>query len=252
MADEATSTTNGPSRGRGRGKSRGGLGKYLRARGRGRGYGRPAEFTKRLVLEGEEGVDLDPEEAEELRQKYGRRQLGSNADRYVEAEPELGSDGEEIKEPEVDLSAFLERQRISEPATFSTAPQEAEDDDIDHDLDRITSGRQAHTRPKKGNVQTIAWDKELEDMKREKDATEAARDLKERFRAKADKLRETPKLSKPRKQGRFTAPRWYYSRVESYCATCTDNVIFAPPLPGKQVQMAPKEEMQDFLDELLN
>ena len=95
MADEGTSTADGasPGQGRGRGKSRGGLGKYLRARGRGRGYGRPAEFTKRLVLDGEEQVELDPEEAEELRHKYARRQLGSNADRYVEPEPELGSDG---------------------------------------------------------------------------------------------------------------------------------------------------------------
>ena len=74
----------------------------------------------------------------------------------------------------MDLSAFLERQQISEPATFSAAPQE-DDDDIDHDLDHITSGREAYTRPKKGNVQTIIWDKELEEMKREKDAAEAAR-----------------------------------------------------------------------------
>jgi hypothetical protein len=41
-------------------------------------------------------IDLDPdsEEAKELQKKYARRQLGSNADRYVELEPELGSDGE--------------------------------------------------------------------------------------------------------------------------------------------------------------
>lgn len=80
--------------GRGRGRSRGGLGKYLRARGR-RGYGRPAEFNKRLLLEGE-GPPLDDEEAEQVAAnaiKYSRRQLGSNADRYEEPEPELGSDG---------------------------------------------------------------------------------------------------------------------------------------------------------------
>jgi len=84
-------------RGRGRGKSRGGLGKYLRARGRGRGTGRPAEFTKRLVL-GEEGKpDLTEEETaeleKELREKYGRRKLGTNEDRYKEEEVELDSDG---------------------------------------------------------------------------------------------------------------------------------------------------------------
>lgn len=81
-------------RGRGRGKSRGGLGKYLRARGRGRGGGRPAEFHKRMVLEGEGQEELDEEEQRELQQKFSRRQLGTNADRYTEQEPELDSDGE--------------------------------------------------------------------------------------------------------------------------------------------------------------
>ena len=55
-----------PTRGRGRGKSRGGLGKYLRARGGRRGGGRPATFSERLVLEGEQEVELDEEETKEL------------------------------------------------------------------------------------------------------------------------------------------------------------------------------------------
>jgi hypothetical protein len=85
-----------PMRGRGRGKSRGGLGKYLRASGRG-GRGRPAEFNTRLVLEGERKPELTEEEeadlAREIREKYSRRQLGANEDRYKE-EVELDSDGE--------------------------------------------------------------------------------------------------------------------------------------------------------------
>ncbi len=93
METNQESAQAGPSRGRGRGKSRGGLGKYLRARGRGRGRGRPAEFGRRLVLEDEEDVELEEEEAKELEQKYSRRQLGTNADRYVEPEPELDSEG---------------------------------------------------------------------------------------------------------------------------------------------------------------
>jgi hypothetical protein len=72
------------SRGR---RSRGGLGKYLRARGR-RGYGRPAEFRERLVLEGEQEVELDSDEEKEMRKKYSRRTLESNADRYEEKKPE--------------------------------------------------------------------------------------------------------------------------------------------------------------------
>lgn len=93
----STTTSHGSSdsggRGRGRGKSRGGLGKYLRAKGR-RGGGRPAVFGKRLLLDGEEPPDEEDEEAaRELEQKFSRRQLGSNADRYAEPEPELDSDG---------------------------------------------------------------------------------------------------------------------------------------------------------------
>jgi len=94
---------------------------------------------------------------------------------FISADRMRFCEGEEVKDPEVDLSAFLERQRISEAATFSTAPQEDDDDDIDHNLDHITSGRKAYIRPKKGNVQTVIWDKDLEEMKREKDAAEAAR-----------------------------------------------------------------------------
>lgn len=92
-AADGPSPSRGRGRGRGRGKSRGGLGKYLRARGRGRGGGRPAEFRERLLLDGERTEELDEEEAQELQQRYSRRQLGTNADRYVEDEPELDSDG---------------------------------------------------------------------------------------------------------------------------------------------------------------
>ncbi|KAI5992350.1 hypothetical protein F5J12DRAFT_726956 [Pisolithus orientalis] len=241
MVDGQPSPTDGPSRGRGRGrgKSRGGLGKYLRARGRGRGYGRPAEFSKRLVLEGEEEVELDPEEAEEQRRRYGKRQLASNADRYVEPEPELGSDGEEIREPEVDLSAFLERQKISEDtATSSTTLPD--DDDVDHDFDHIRLGTQTRTRSKKGNVHTIAWDDQLEKLQREKDAADAARDLKERFREKSGKLREKPVSFEPRKHG-----------MSATTDILWNNTIVALPLPTERAPKTPKEEMQDFLDELL-
>ena len=82
-------------RGRGRG-NRGGLGKYLRAKGR-RGTGPPAVWKPRLLLEGEGPEDEDDEEArearEEMSRKYSRRQLGSNANRYMEEEPELDSEG---------------------------------------------------------------------------------------------------------------------------------------------------------------
>jgi hypothetical protein len=92
MSDASSQTQEPQMRGRGRGRSRGGLGKYLRARGRG-GRGRPAEFSTRLVLEGEKLEEETEEETAERSRKFSRRELGSNADRYLEPEPEVGSDG---------------------------------------------------------------------------------------------------------------------------------------------------------------
>ncbi|KIK92285.1 hypothetical protein PAXRUDRAFT_830096 [Paxillus rubicundulus Ve08.2h10] len=221
-------------RGRGRGKSRGGLGKYLRARGRGHSFGRPAEFSKRLVLEGEEGEEMDSEEAEEMRLKYARRQLGSNADRYAEQGPQLDSDGEEIKEPEIDLSAFLEKQRLSDsgPVLSSTLETQDDDDEIDHSLAHITSRQQLSSQSKKGRIQTIEWDETLEQMSREKAVAEANRDLKERFRAKTNTLRSTRMTLKERKK--------------------ENDIVEAPPLPTEvPIKKDPRTEMQDFLDDLL-
>nr|GAT56444.1 predicted protein [Mycena chlorophos] len=232
-----SSSTPPASRSRGSHKARGGLGKYLRARGRGRGSGRPAEFSKRLVLEDEQVVDADSEEAAEIAaemgRKFSRRQLGTNADRYIEPEPELDEDGEPIVEPEVDLSSFLERQRISEPAA-DIEPAEDDDADIDHSLAHISSGnKSAATTGRKGKVKEIEWDEELESLERDKVSAEAIWDLKSRFRAKSDKLRKTATVPKAAE----TAP------------------IEAPPLPLPDGSLPPpkgeKEEMQDFLDDLL-
>jgi len=95
--DTSNNRTTTRGHGRGRGKTRGGLGKYLRARGRGRGSGRPAEFRQRLLLDGEGKPDLTEEEVaeldKELSTKYGKRKLGTNADRYKEEEVAFDSDG---------------------------------------------------------------------------------------------------------------------------------------------------------------
>jgi len=177
---------------------------------------------------------MDSEEAEETRLKYARRQLGSNADRYAEEEPQLDSDGEEIKEPEIDLSAFLEKQRLSDsgPVLSLTLETRDDDDEIDHSLAHITSRQQLPSQSKKGRVQTIEWDETLEQMSREKAAAEANQDLKERFRAKANTLRSTPMAPKERKK--------------------ENNIVEAPPLPTESpIKKDPKTEMQDFLDDLL-
>ncbi|KAJ6540494.1 hypothetical protein B0H19DRAFT_1175754 [Mycena capillaripes] len=243
MSESSSSTPASPARGRGRGKSRGGLGKYLRARGRGRGMGRPAEFGKRLVLEGEGPDGEDDEEAAEraaeLVQKFSRRQLGTNADRYAEPEPVLDSDGEPEVEPEVDLSSFLERQRISDAPGPSVLPASefVDEDDVDHSLAHISSAGVKPAASRKGKVEQIEWDDELDELEREKASAEAIWDLKSRFRAKSEKLRKsavTP--GRERKSG----------------STYAD----APPLPlpdGSQPPpKGPKDEMQDFLDDLLS
>ncbi|KAF9555110.1 hypothetical protein CPC08DRAFT_821270 [Agrocybe pediades] len=250
-ADSGDASNSGSrGRGRGRGKSRGGLGKYLRARGRGRGMGRPAEFSTRLLLEGEGKPQLTEEEeaelAKEVATKYSRRRLGTNADRYKEEEPELDSEGEPIVEPEVDLSTFLEKQRISDEAgpilSVVSKKQDIDDDDIDTSLAHITSkpGHNSFVEAssKKGKVQEILWDETLDEMTRDKKAAEATWDLKNRFRAKADKLRTKP-----------------VTPVPSSARNRKEELQEAPalPLPGdmQPKQKTQMEEMEEFLDDLL-
>ncbi|KAI9057570.1 hypothetical protein FKP32DRAFT_1681428 [Trametes sanguinea] len=239
----APESSNGPSRarGRGRGKSRGGLGKYLRARGRGRGRGRPAEFGKRLLLEDDQEAELDEEEQRELERKFARRQLASNADRYAEPEPELDSEGEEVVEPEVDLSSFLERQKLSDSAGPSTLlSPEDEEEDVDTSFAHITSNLKPQSQTKKGKVQQIEWNAELEELSREKAAADATRELKERFRAQTAKQR-----GRAAPRGASTAVRKPHSE-RSY--------VEAPPLPtdAPKPEKSEKEGMEDFLDDLLN
>jgi hypothetical protein len=84
MSDAAPSEGSGaPSRGRGK---RGGFGKNVRARGRGKRFTTPAPFR----VNQEEAEEEDEEEAERERIKYSRRNLGSNAARYEEKEPDPG------------------------------------------------------------------------------------------------------------------------------------------------------------------
>ncbi|KAJ7829878.1 hypothetical protein B0H14DRAFT_2366242 [Mycena olivaceomarginata] len=248
MSDSSPAPT---TRGRGRGKSRGGLGKYLRARGRGHGRGRPAEFGNRILLEGEGPPDEDDEEAAEraaeLAQKFSRRQLGTNADRYAEPEPVLDSDGEPEVEPEVDLSSFLERQRISDapgPSVLQpTTDSIADDDDVDYSLAHISSTGVKPVVSRKGKVEQIEWDDELDELEREKLSAEAIWDLKTRFRAKSEKLRKSASRS----------ASWDLTPAHRTQGSTT--YVDAPPLPLADGSLpppkGPKADMEDFLDDLL-
>lgn len=76
-------------------------------------------------------------------------------------------------EPEVDLSAFLARQKLS-PDEGIIAEPPGEEEEIDHTLDHLlTSNSQPIRQPKKGQVQSIAWDNDLEEMSRERAIAEA-------------------------------------------------------------------------------
>ncbi|VDB95395.1 unnamed protein product [Peniophora sp. CBMAI 1063] len=241
MSEEATGESSSRGRGRGRGRSRGGMGKYLRARGRGhRGGGRPAVFKERLVLEGEQEEELDEEEAAAQAQKFSRRQLGTNADRYKEPEPELDSEGEEILEPEVDLSKFLERQRLEDaPETILSPKSDVDDDDVDHSLAHIGTGERLDAISRKGRVQQIEWDASLEEMRREKAEAEATRDLKNRFRTQVS-----------RQRGSRLNPR---GSTSVRGRRKQDVYVEAPPLPTEQegAPQGEKAQMEDFLDDLL-
>lgn len=145
----------------------------------------------------------------------------------------MDSDGEEIREPEVDLSSFLARQRLSDVSeTTVVALAQVDDDDIDHELAHISSHRVPPSTSQKGRIQAIEWDAELEEMSREKAAADASRDLKARFRAKSEKLKAKPLFSRVTKQD--------------------DKYSEAPALPNDTPRKTPKVEMEDFLDDLLS
>ena len=178
-----------PRGGSARARSRGGFGKYRRAQGRERG--RPAVFRERSLLEDEQPDELSEEEVAELKARYAKRTLSTNADRYEEPEPEIGSDGtainqtvlpiyfipptgQPIVDPEVDLSAFLARQRLEDQSKplFSLATTD-KDDDVDPSLAHINPNS-AHKLPsRKGKVQHIEWDASLEEMEHNKNIAQA-------------------------------------------------------------------------------
>ena len=85
--------------------------------------------------------------------------------------------GEPIVEPDVDLSYFLERQRLSDDVgpTFQVADRDDVQHDVDKSLAHISSDPNTHLSSKKGKIQQIEWDEELDKMNREKKAAEATR-----------------------------------------------------------------------------
>jgi hypothetical protein len=83
--------------------------------------------------------------------------------------------GEEIIEPEVDLSGFLERQRLEGASEPVFVPNPDDDEDVDHSLAHISSKARSEAASRKGKVQQIEWDAALEELSREKAIAEAHR-----------------------------------------------------------------------------
>ena len=73
----------------------------------------------------------------------------------------------------MDLSAFLERQRISESGPSVLPTDDVDQDDVDHTLAHISSDTPS-SGPQKGKVMQIEWDNELDQMIRDKASAEAA------------------------------------------------------------------------------
>ena len=93
---------------------------------------------------------------------------------------ELHGTGEPIVEPEVDLSNFLERQRIADDMDLPTIPGASKDDKDDEDVDTTLahiSSYPSRLNPqatsKKGKIEQIIWDEEIDRMNRDKKAAEA-------------------------------------------------------------------------------
>ncbi|KAF8587704.1 hypothetical protein K439DRAFT_1407267, partial [Ramaria rubella] len=230
-----------PSRGRG------GLGKYLRARGR-RGTGRSAEFGKRLVLESEErndksGSEDDEDERHALGNKYAKRQLGTNADRYEEPQVDLHH---QESEPEVDLSTFLAKQRLTDQEDRKHSVELDENDGIDRSLSNSHFACTPNMRKNKTKI--INWDSSMDELKREKEAAEAVWDLKSRFRKNQPRLVSGTRSS-PRRRDTRTPARAEDSRHVYTPANPDTNDT---ELNDDATKPHSKEDMEHFLDDLLS
>ncbi|KAF7365856.1 hypothetical protein MVEN_00460000 [Mycena venus] len=126
----------------------------------------------RLLLESEgpnpeEDDEEAAERAVELALKFSRRPLGTNADRYVEPEPVLDSYGGALIAHRMRAGGATRGRPILVLTTDT-----ADDEDVDHTLVHTSSGIKLVMSPK-GKVGQIEWDKELDELEREKAAAEA-------------------------------------------------------------------------------
>jgi hypothetical protein len=81
--------------------------------------------------------------------------------------------GQPIVEPEVDLSAFLARQRLEDLPEPLLVPARVDEDDVDHSLAHLTSNSLTDRQSRKGKARQIEWDASLEEMQHDKSVAQA-------------------------------------------------------------------------------
>lgn len=105
--------------------------------------------------------------------KFGKRGLGSNADRYLELDEEENEG--EGKEDEEGVKEVLAKHLQKEQQKVT--PVHMTDDDVDHTLSHIGA---SSSREKEHNIHTIEWDPALNDLRDEIDRVEASRGMSRR------------------------------------------------------------------------
>ena len=100
LNSQPTSSTGTGARGRGHPRSRRRI-EHTHARGLGYRRGPAPRYQERLTPDGVQSEQLDEAEATELEARYASRNIGTNADRYEEPEPEIGPDGMNSIEPHI-------------------------------------------------------------------------------------------------------------------------------------------------------
>ena len=200
----------------------------------------------------------------------------------VQADPDAGfliaRSGEEIKEPEIDLSNFLARQRLDDTTSPSILEptNEPDEDEVDHSLAHLNPvGLQSVRKSMKGRVQMIEWDEELENMNREKaiaDANRGERKIGTRLPTKfpgsdpgdpqtsnqgfvrVQQSNQRTSLQPDPHEPKIRVGHNYRLAFEIAIDRSFSGLVEAPPLPTEEHEpkKTEKQGMQDFLDDLLS
>ncbi|KAF7365854.1 hypothetical protein MVEN_00459800 [Mycena venus] len=178
------------------------------------GRGRPAEFGTRLLLEGELEGELE----------------GPNPEEDDEEAAELARKFSRRQLVTNHVAADLGRAWAFYTSKYNRRGGRWRR--------RLQSGAQLLERDQTSLLEQIEWDDELDELEREKASAGAIWDLKSRFRAKSDKLRKSATTIPSR-------PRPSLVEAPPLLRLFPDGSVAQPPLK------ALKEDMQDFLDDLL-